>query len=188
MTVYCATCRITGKKYIGITSQTLKRRIEAHNSSAIRVQHKNIIFHKAIRKYGKDAFEWEVLETCKTTEELRAREVALISEMKTMSPNGYNMTIGGEISDVSDDLRKRYSILSTGRKHTDETKRKCSVSKMGVKNPMSKRVICVETGQVFTSQSEAARFSGVAQALIWMVINKKRGYHTAGGYHWEKSE
>lgn len=55
----------------------------------------NTVFHKAIRKYGVDSFEFEILTLCKI-EELDSLEKYYISKYNSMVPNGYNMTAGGE--------------------------------------------------------------------------------------------
>lgn len=47
------------------------------------------------------------------------------------------------------------------------------------------KVLCVETGEIFNSQSEAGRKTGVSQGLISAVVHKKKWHKTAGGFHWE---
>lgn len=44
-------------------------------------------------------------------------------------------------------------------------------------------VVCVETGEMFSSTREAARFAGVSRSSISMAINGIR--KTAGGFHWK---
>jgi len=51
-------------------------------------------FHSAIRKYGKDNFLLEVLETCKSEGEMRKKEIGYIEKYNTMK-FGYNATAGG---------------------------------------------------------------------------------------------
>lgn len=46
------------------------------------------------------------------------------------------------------------------------------------------KILCVETGEIFSSQTEASRKTGIAQPAISYVIRKKRYRNTAGGYHW----
>lgn len=50
----------------------------------------------AIRKYGRDAFEVERLETCER-ENLDEREQYYIQHYNSMYPNGYNLTRGGKV-------------------------------------------------------------------------------------------
>ena len=45
------------------------------------------------------------------------------------------------------------------------------------------KIKCIETGMIFKSQSEAARYYSIPQPSISQAIRGK--YHTAGNYHWE---
>lgn len=47
----------------------------------------------------------------------------------------------------------------------------------------SKKVICVETGVVYTSIAEAARVNNLFENHIGRCCNGKQG--TTGGFHWE---
>lgn len=46
-----------------------------------------------------------------------------------------------------------------------------------------KKVICIETGEIFNSGKEAAEVMGLSRSHISQVCNKKR--NTTGGYHFE---
>lgn len=48
----------------------------------------------------------------------------------------------------------------------------------------SKRIVCVETNEVFPSISEAARKTGAKQPHISQCLKGKR--HQSGGYHWRE--
>ena len=47
----------------------------------------------------------------------------------------------------------------------------------------SKRTLCIETGIIYPSISEAYRQTGISQGNISAVCNGHR--KTAGGYHWK---
>lgn len=49
-----------------------------------------------------------------------------------------------------------------------------------------RKVVCVETGEVFVSIKEAADKYGLKVPLIWKCCNGKQ--ITTGGYHWEYKE
>lgn len=53
------------------------------------------------------------------------------------------------------------------------------------KGAPGKPVLCVETGQVFPSIAAAARHIGVYRNAVKIVVNKKNGSVTSGGYHWK---
>ena len=99
-TIYKATNIINGKPYIGFDSSWPKRQTQ-HLSRAFlpKSNEYNTIFHRAIRKYGSDAFLWEVIyasENVKHT--LNVMESRFIQEHNSHCyyGHGYNMTLGGE--------------------------------------------------------------------------------------------
>lgn len=97
MFIYCAVNDINGKLYVGKTGQPVARRMAAHRTEAFgNTWRSNSIFHRAIRKYGFDAFSVIVLGTAETQQELSELEKHFIRVLKTRSPRGYNLTEGGE--------------------------------------------------------------------------------------------
>jgi group I intron endonuclease len=94
MLIYRAVNTVNGKSYIGKTEKTLKVRRDLHIAAA--KQQSQFAFHRAIAKYGIDAFEWHVLETCDSFKKLNDKEKDYIKLYESFGPNGYNMTAGGE--------------------------------------------------------------------------------------------
>ncbi len=82
---------INGKSYIG-QSINPYRRFVSHCSRA-KNDSDNSPIHAAIKKYGKNNFNFEILEW---TKDYNVREQELIIEHKTYSPYGYNIVKGGE--------------------------------------------------------------------------------------------
>ena len=68
-----------------------------------------------------------------------------------------------------------------GKKHSEETKQKMSEAHINHKS-LSKKVLCVETGEVFESMMDAQRKTGVYPNHISAVCLGK--LKTTGGYHW----
>ena len=94
--IYKVTNKINNKIYIGQTINSLTRRKTNHYAAA-RTKKDTLFFHKAIRKYGKDNFIWEVLKQADTREELNELECFYIKQYNSNnSEYGYNMTAGGE--------------------------------------------------------------------------------------------
>ena len=56
-------------------------------------------------------------------------------------------------------------------------------SKAHMNNVNSKEVLCVETGEIFPSLSEAGRKYNSSPQCIYSAC--KNGYKSAGGYHWQ---
>jgi group I intron endonuclease len=94
MLVYIATNLVNGKRYVGITGQSLPRRIKDHRLAA-----KNgspTAFHCAIRKYGFENFSFEHVASARSRSDLREAERQIIVQEGTSVPHGYNMTPGGD--------------------------------------------------------------------------------------------
>jgi hypothetical protein len=96
MLVYKITNRKNGKVYIGKwRKKSVTERWGRHVWGA---KHGSEAFlHRAIRKYGSDAFAVEVVYRAKTDDELSKMETFFIILHQSHKPeNGYNMTLGGE--------------------------------------------------------------------------------------------
>jgi group I intron endonuclease len=106
--IYKATNKFTGKSYIGFT-QELKNRISAHKKH---YQVRKSKFYDAIKSYGWDNFEWEVIyQSLERKHCLDVMEKFFIEEFDTFN-NGYNMTTGGEgmnRNTITEESRKKIS-------------------------------------------------------------------------------
>lgn len=91
--VYIARNRINDKCYIGKTSSTLKKRIKGHLDKTR--SGSKTYFHNAVRKWGLDNFQWEVLEECSDAL-VDSIEKAWIGLYRAMGKVLYNLTDGGE--------------------------------------------------------------------------------------------
>jgi len=118
--IYKATNKINGKSYIGQTVKSLEKRKNKHINDAKNNRY-NMYFHKAIRKYGKEDFIWEIVAECNSLEELNMTEIKMIEKYNTLK-KGYNLNVGGE--------------GQFGFKHSKETKKKMSEANKGEKHPM----------------------------------------------------
>jgi group I intron endonuclease len=114
--IYKITRKETGKAYVGM-SRDIEIRWRGHVNHAM--LGKGHAIHAAIKKYGADAFEFEILEQC-TAEKLVEREKHHIAEQKTLAPRGYNMSSGGQsgYSDLSDEAKSRHKKV-TQEMHKD---------------------------------------------------------------------
>ena len=98
--IYCYRNKINDHKYIGQTNN-LSVRYSAHKSQAYNPNSKdyNCLFHKKIREYGLENFEFYVLEEIedKDSDYVDYREQFWIEEFKTWCRynTGYNQTTGG---------------------------------------------------------------------------------------------
>ena len=88
-----------GKSYIGQTINNLATR--AKNPVSGIGYKKCSLFWKAIQKYQFINFKIEILEEVEI-KQLNQREKFYISQYNTLAPNGYNLTIGGDIGKTVD--------------------------------------------------------------------------------------
>lgn len=130
--VYKVTNTINNKIYVGQTIAGLKTRQENHVNDAL-AKRDNHYFHNAIRKHGKDKFEWKIIGSAESKEKLDELEIYYIKELKSFK-EGYNLTKGaggmtGYI--ITEEHRKNLSESHKGYKHTDEQRRKISKALTG---------------------------------------------------------
>lgn len=150
--IYQITCTVNNRRYIG-QSIDIKRRFNQHK----RKPPDGMI--DDVAKYGIDKFKFEILEEC-APEELTAREDFYLS---TLNPE--------------------YNIRTEGHGISEEARKKLHESKLGKKHPdISRRVKCVETGEVFESLRAAAKWCNVPPPNLSALLAGKG--RTLGGYHW----
>lgn len=191
------------KVYIGITSQNINKRW-LYGYGYICNNH----FSNAIKKYGWDKFEHEIICENLTKEQACTAEIELIAYYNANDPEfGYNLSSGGESGSgvkCTDQKKEKIRNSRLGEKHwfygkhlSEEHRRKIgekikgkSVSeetklkqKAIATKLRGKSVICVETDIIYPSTAEAARLTNINRTGIIHVLRGKR--KTAGGYHWE---
>lgn len=95
-TIYCHTHTATGRRYVGQTRETMAKRWNGHCKEARGSKWGVSAFTTAIRNYGPDAFEHEVLEFCLSQHAADKAEVRWIATYGTTDPaNGWNTQLGG---------------------------------------------------------------------------------------------
>ena len=158
MWIYKITNIQNNKIYIGQTIRPVQERINRHFNDALN----NIIdthFARAIRKWGKDNFIYEIIDTAETQEELNIKEQKYIRLFQaTNSDYGYNET---------DAINKCGG--NTYHSKTEEEmkiiKEKIRQTKIGSKNPMARKVkkINIITGEeeIYDTVISCAKSCGI---------------------------
>lgn len=142
--VYLLKNKLNNKIYIGQTWQSLKDRFN-NGKGYKHCPH----LYNAINKYGKENFEYKILANCKTQEESNYLESFFINKYGSRNRNtGYNSKEGGSNGKMSEEIKKKMSASSKGRrpsklclenslkarigvKASDETRKKQSIAKLG---------------------------------------------------------
>lgn len=217
-----------GKRYIGITSQSVIRRWRdgtgyRHNSH----------FTNAIEKYGWENFTHEILLSGLTREQAEMHERFFIALLRTSDRRfGYNKDSGGNLGKtLSEESRAKLSKAHLGlhdgeknpmfgKKHSAKTRALLSEQKTGAKNPWygkhlptetckkisqaqkgkkrpeegsrkmrdwnmahtARKIINVETGELFGSIGEAAKKYGVSKSSIKDCLHGRS--KTCRNCHW----
>lgn len=136
MHVYKITNRVTGDFYIGQTSFVdVQKRFSRHKHNA---KTQNLYLYKAMRKYGIENFEIEILESHAEPRLLLEAEIRLIAELNPR----YNMTAGGtggntsESPNYKEGMKNRpvhesflNSARMAGKQHTDDARQKQAIAR-----------------------------------------------------------
>lgn len=236
------------KVYIGITSRT------AHERWREGEGYKGSYFYNAVKKYGWDNIQHEILFENLTQEEAIAKENELITKYDSINRDkGYNVVPGGGLgikgykftdeqvkrlseshkgvwtekqqqaamarrgkpspckgkkqsresiekmrrsliehyktNKVSEETREKLrkanggeNHWNYGRKYSDEMRFKLSKAHLGQKPVTRKKVICLETKEVFDSERDATLAKGYKKDAIGAVCRGNK--HTVDGNHW----
>ena len=156
MWIYKITNIQNNKVYIGQTIRPIKDRLNRHINDALH----NILdthFARAIRKYGKESFIIEEIDTASSQEELNQKEQYWIQY--------YNATIDGY--NETDAIYKcgGNTYQSKTEKEMEVIKEKIRQTKLGAKNPMAQKVkrINILTGEIdyFDTVIDCAKACGI---------------------------
>jgi len=164
--IYVYKNKVTGKQYVGQTTQSFSVRHGQH----LRANNNNY-FENALQKHTED-FEYHIVEEgVPTYDMLNELECHWIAKLNSFYPNGYNMTLGGKNREYTEQTRKKMSI-----NHADFT---------GGNHPQAKTVyqISLQTGEItaeYKAIIEAKKATGILH--ISSVCRGKR--KQAGGYFW----
>ena len=156
MWVYKITNIQNNKVYIGQTIRPIKQRFHRHLNDALN----NILdthFARAIRKYGKDNFTIEIIDTAQSQDELNRKEQYWIQYYNSVK-DGYNET--DAISKCGGN-----TYQSKTKEEMEVIKEKIRQTKIGSKNPMAKKVkrINIVTGEedIYDTIISCARACGI---------------------------
>ena len=202
-TIYRAFDISNNMSYIGQTWYTMEQRKKRHIHDAKKKNDGH--FHISL-KIRLDAFFWTIETTgIETQIELDNAEINCIRKYESLHPFGYNLAEGGKGCRATEESRKKMSIASLGKKKTaeharnislgqigktfsKETKKKMSDTKkrkfelrksLGLPAPNAKPIVCIETGEIFSSSVAAVQKYNFNRSKICDVL-KGRRKHTGG--------
>ena len=156
MWIYKITNIQNNKVYIGQTIRPIEQRFKRHINDALN----NILdthFARAIRKYGKENFTIEQIDTAQTQEELNQKEQYWIQYYNSVN-EGYN-----ETDAVSKCGGNTYQ--SKTEEEMEVIKNKIRQTKLGDKNPMARKIkrtnIITNAVDIFDTIISCAKACGI---------------------------
>jgi group I intron endonuclease len=164
--IYQAKNIVNGKCYIGKTVKSLTRRANRHKDDA--KAGSGACFHRALIKYGLESFQWDVLYQSGDEKKLFEMEIMFIRLLNTMTPNGYNLTAGGQGMSghlPSQETRVKLhnaqlgNTKGSGKKSSEEKKAKISAANFGKKRSKEtkRKLSLVHTGRIVGPPSEETK-------------------------------
>jgi group I intron endonuclease len=184
--IYKVTNEINLKVYIGFASDLTKRKYRHKHYAMMKKVNNN--FYAAIRKYGWDNFNWEVIYQSKDRNHcLNAMEKFFIEEYRTfigfIDCHGYNMTMGGDGSSgnhnpKTDEHKIKISQSCKGKKKTKEHILNAAYAR-------SKEYVMIDpSGEIvyIKNMSEYCRIRGLNQSHMIGVCLGRYGFSSHRGY------
>jgi group I intron endonuclease len=182
--VYILVNKINQKKYIGQTTRPYFKRMREHLSCS-----SSLLLQRAIKKYGKENFIFCTLYIAYTKKDLDALEIEAIKKFSSQIPAGYNIAPGGlgHLGNKSwlgrchsKETKIKIGNSLKGKARSLESRKKQSASVTGKNNPnfgqgekiagklsvFAKKVICIETGRVFDTLTEASNYLGITPGTL----------------------
>lgn len=172
--IYIIQNKITSKVYVG-QSISVKNRLREHRCGLNKNSHSNQYLQKAWNSYGSDAFEFYILDSLDTKEEMNKAEIFYIKWYKDLGLC-YNLTFGGESNIPTKETRLKLSLSAKNRPPiseetreklrnrvvSEETKRKISESNIGNCNHLNKphseetkiKMSTAHKGKIFSEETK----------------------------------
>ena len=194
MIIYKITNAINTKIYIGQTVQSLTDRWSDHCRPCKGKHVNRSAIGSAIRKYGQENFTIEQIDSATSLEELNIKEQTYIKALNTLSPNGYNLELGGNSKECHPEtkikiskalkgrpIKNRMNGAPKGRPVSEERRKRISETLKGRPNTaLHKRVIIVETGIIYSSVNAAAKAVGLSRTTVSSLLKSGQQHKKTG--------
>jgi group I intron endonuclease len=176
MIIYKSTNTITGKVYIGQTTHTLEKRIKSHIKES-KIE-SNRPFMLSINKYGSDNFTFEVIDSASNLDELNKKEIYWIDFYNSVSPNGYNVTGGGQGKKMKT-TKELSRIISEGLKNSEKWQKtknseeyKLKMKKYFIGSNKDKKFSQEHKEKIWEKNKERVLLFNKSTSKKWIVVDK----------------
>ena len=178
--IYKITNTVNGKTYIGQTiHDAVKKRIYLHLNGHPRGSQ---LIKRAVEKYGKDAFTYDILHDGIIPEFLNDLESEAIEKFNTVAPHGYNLTTGaGDRYTHSEETCRKISETLTGKRKSPEHCAKLSEVRKGKPGkPHSPETLRKMSESMRNSPKAKAQRERLHQQPVSAETRKKRSIALSG--------
>jgi len=124
--IYKIVNKTNGKYYVG-SANSIQRRWREHKNCLIENKHYNDYLQRAWNKYGKDNFEFLIVEITEPNKRILV-EQKYLDIARNEQDKCYNLKFESTEQFFSDYAREKMSIAKIGKKYSDEVKLKMSNS------------------------------------------------------------
>jgi hypothetical protein len=151
--------------YIGISAKTADERWRRHLDRALGARPRGALSH-AIKKYGPEDFKVETLVIANDWDYLCDLERKAIAAFNTKSPNGYNLTDGGEgiHGYIHDDISRANISKAQQKRYSDPAQRQKLVGQSAAANAAMRAAKSARRIDGMTSTQHKAHLKRLARA------------------------
>jgi group I intron endonuclease len=157
---YKITCRGNAKNYYGSTSDITYRKFR-HFNDLKNNQHINKHMQNAYNKYGLGAFYIEIINEFNSRDEMINAEQQLLDKYLNDSFNKSTSAKGPLLYGIANGF--------FGKKHTDESKKKMRLMKLG--KPTTNKTVITDLG-VFNSLKLACQYHGIYTSTYYKRLKR----------------
>lgn len=161
---------VNGKYYIGQTWRSLKDRWNGG-----RGYDQCPYMNSAVKKHGKDNFEYEILTVCSSQETADYWEDFFIAKFDSQNPNkGYNLKEGGAYGKQSEETKKKISDSNKGRVMSEEAKQKISNANRGrvFSEERNRKISLAKLGKLGPKHTEETKVK-ISQILTGRILSEE---------------
>jgi group I intron endonuclease len=173
MIIYKSTNKITEKIYIGQTTHTLDKRIKNHIKES-KIE-SNRPFMTSIKNYGIGNFVFEIIDSADNLNELNDKEIYWIDFYNSVSPNGYNVTGGGQGKKMisTNELSKRISKGLQNSEKWQKTKNSEEYKKKFLGRNKGKKFTPEHKEKIWEKNKERILKFNKSTSKEWIVVDKE---------------
>jgi len=186
MIIYKITNKINGKIYIGQTVQQLMDRWSDHSRPSLGKHMNRSAIASAIRLHGKENFTVEQIDSAGTLEALNILEIHYIQKFNTLSPNGYNLELGGDSKRCHEETKAKISATLKGRPFINrmngapkgrpvsaERRAQISATMTGQAQPWKYKAVIDSNGVIYESVNAAAKANKINRVTVSQALKSE---------------